>query len=101
MQDHKRIAASFVNSCRQMGWDYAVERGILRITKRIPIGDNHAFANADMEAFSLLGMVPLKGGSVWGTDGGSIGGMSAMNQGLYRLNKSGTGKRILDAIMKL
>jgi hypothetical protein len=52
-------------------------------------------------AHDILDMAPLKGGSVWGTDGGSIGGHVGMKNGQYVLNKSGTGKRFTAAVQKL
>lgn len=63
---------------------------VLRISKRFTPGDSLAFANADMMAFSVLDYAPLRGGSTWGTDGGSIGGYSGLMRGQYVLNKSGS-----------
>jgi hypothetical protein len=40
---------------------------------------------------SVLDLAPLKGGSVWGTDGGSIGGAVALQNGQFVMNKSGSG----------
>lgn len=92
------IAKRFVQSCRNN--QVAIEiRGsdILTLSKRIPIGDGLAFADAESDC-SIIYDLPGGCGSVWGTDGGSIGGMVAMQTGAFRLNRSGIQKRILKAI---
>lgn len=97
-------ATAFANSCRYLGWTWECRRGgsIVTITKRFAAGDREAYSIADGEAYSLLAMVPLKGGSVWGTDGGSIGGYSGLMSGRYVLNKSGeSGKRFCAALAKI
>ena len=91
------IAADFVAHCQKN--EIIIERceNILTLTKRIPIGDSLAFADAETDC-SIIYDLPSGCGSVWGTDGGSIGGMSALNTGRFRLNRSGVQKRILKAI---
>jgi hypothetical protein len=55
-----------------------------------------------MEYYSILGLLPTtSAGSIWGTDGGGIGAVSAMNTGLFKMNKSGGSKRVLTALAKL
>jgi hypothetical protein len=91
------IAADFVAHCRKN--EIMIERceNILTLTKRIPIGDSLAFADAETDC-SIIYDLPGGCGSVWGTDGGSIGGMSALQTGRFRLNRSGVQKRLLKAI---
>jgi hypothetical protein len=91
------IASDFVAHCRKN--QIIIERcdNILTLTKRIPIGDGLAFADAESDC-SIIYDLPGGCGSVWGTDGASIGGMSALNTGRFRLNRSGVQKRILKAI---
>ena len=91
------IAADFVAHCQKN--EITIERceNILTLTKRIPIGDSLAFADAETDC-SIIYDLPGGCGSVWGTDGGSIGGMTALNTGRFRLNRSGVQKRILKAI---
>jgi len=91
------IAVHFVAHCRKN--DIIIERceNILTLTKKIHIGDNLAFADAESDC-SVIYDLPGDCGSVWGTDGGSIGGMTALNTGHFRLNRSGVQKRILKAI---
>ena len=91
------IASYFVAHCQKN--EIMIERceNILTLTKRIPIGDKLAFADAETDC-SIIYDLPGGCGSVWGTDGGSIGGMSALNTGRFRLNRSGVQKRILKAI---
>jgi hypothetical protein len=91
------IAAYFVAHCRKN--EITIERceNILTLTKRIPIGDGSAFADAETDC-SIIYDLPGGCGSVWGTDGASIGGMTALNTGRFRLNRSGVQKRVLKAI---
>jgi len=37
-------------------------------------------------------------GSVWGTDGGGVGAISALKSGTFEMKKSGGSKRVLKAI---
>jgi hypothetical protein len=92
------IAKRFVQSCRNN--QVAIEiRGadILTLSKRIIAGDGNSFADAESDC-SIIYDLPGGCGSVWGTDGGSIGGMVAMQTGAFKLNRSGVQKRILKAI---
>jgi len=55
-----------------------------------------------MEYDSILSHVPrTSAGSTWGTDGGGMGGVHAMNTGLFKMNMSGGSKRVLGAISKI
>ncbi len=94
------IASRFVTHCKSN--DIQIERAshILTLTKRIPVGDALAFADAESDC-SIIYDLPGGCGSVWGTDGGSIGGMTAINTGRFRLNRSGVQKRVLKAIASL
>lgn len=95
------VAAEFVNACRKGGWKIDVGCNIISIRKRFAPNDNNAYIDADGEAFHLLAMAPLRGGSVWGTDGGSVGGHVGLTNGYYELKKSGSGKRFLSAVVKI
>lgn len=94
------VAVHFVAHCKKN--DIIIERceDVLTLTKRIPIGDSLAFAGAESDC-SIIYDLPGGCGSVWGTDGGSIGGMSALNTGCFRLNRSGVQKRVLKAIKSI
>jgi hypothetical protein len=94
------VAVHFVAHCKKN--EIIIERceDILTLTKRIPIGDSLAFADAESDC-SIIYDLPGGCGSVWGTDGGSIGGMSAFNTGRFRLNRSGVQKRVLKAIKSI
>lgn len=64
---------------------------IIRITRKFRAGDRQIFCECDMTANSVLDLAPLKDGSVWGTDGGSIGGAIALQNGQFIMFKSGSG----------
>jgi hypothetical protein len=94
-------AAEFVSRCSELGWKIeSVSDSVVTITKRFRAGDRDSLVECDMEYYSLLSLAALRGGSIWGTDCGGIGAISALNSGVFRMNKSGTGKRFVAALRK-
>lgn len=86
----------FLSAAREHGFTVSIaSENVVRITKAFAPGDNDAFIACDMFGGNVLALAPLRGGSVWGTDGGSVGGAYALNHGRYTLNKSGTSKRFM------
>ena len=102
MTDAKATAAKIVATARELGWNLSVRgSGILTITKA-GIRSREDFVRADMEYYSILGLLPTtSAGSIWGTDGGGVGAMSAMTTGVFTMNKSGGSKRVLTALKKM
>ncbi len=102
MSTANAIAAEIVKTAESLGWRVAVRNNsILTITKD-GICSNDDFVRADMEYYSILGMLPsTSAGSIWGTDGGGIGALSAMRSGVFTMNKSGGSRRVLTALKKL
>lgn len=96
-----QLAADFAARCLALGWTWSVRGNVVEISTTFAPGDSAAYSKADGEASGLLSLAPLKGGSVWGTDGGSVGGYVGLKNGYYRLNKSGTGARFLAALAKI
>jgi hypothetical protein len=98
-----RIAAiKFIAAANENGWLIeVVNPAVVRISKRFALGDKDAYTKCDMTAFGVLELAPLKGGSVWGTDGGSIGGQVGLQNGQYILNKSGNGVRFMNELKKI
>ena len=95
----KEIALKIKQTCQELGWNYEVRGSILTITKRIT---RETFVQADMEYYSILSLLPTTSpGSIWGTDGGGVGAISAVNTGLFKMNKSGGSKRVLTALSKM
>lgn len=95
----KEQAQRFVNAAKASGWVINACDNVVTIQKNFIPGDRLAYSDCDSEAYSILALVPLKGGSVWGTDGGSVGGHVGLEGGYYRLNKSGNnGKRFVAAV---
>jgi hypothetical protein len=74
---------------------------VATIRKDFAPGDRAAYAACDSEAYGILARIPSRGGSVWGTDGGSVGGHVGMTGGYYQLNKSGVGARVAAAVAKI
>lgn len=95
-------AQSILDACKSKGWTPYVRGSILTITKRFQAGSNDEFCIADSEYWDILSRLPAtRPGSTWGTDGGGMGAMSAMNSGLFKMHKSGGSKRVLNALSKL
>lgn len=96
----KATAIQIKNIAAELNWALEVRGSILTIKKSIS-GESE-FCNADMEYYSILGLLPsTSAGSIWGTDGGGIGALSAMKTGVFTMNKSGGSKRVLSALSKI
>lgn len=76
-------------------------QGFIKVAKRFTPGSNEGFTNAEGECSILYSIPKGEPGSVWGTDGGSIGGMVGMQNGQMVLNRSGCSKRFLAKVEKL
>jgi len=99
MSKSKEAAKSFVEAVRSQGWDIErVGETIVTISKSIVPNDNQSFAQADSEYYFILAKVPASGGSMWGTDGGGIGALSAMKSGRFVMNLSGVQSRFIKAL---
>lgn len=95
MSAAKETASKILAIAKEYGWDVTVRGSILTITKS-GINSNDDFVRADMEYYSILGLLPsTSAGSVWGTTGDGIGAMSAMTTRRFVVNKSGGSKRVL------
>lgn len=94
-------AKNFLASCAKYGFRFEVTQSVVTIGKKITPGSNEEFRNAECDASCIFDHVPLRGGSTWGTDGGSIGGAVAIKNGYFKLNKSGNGKAFSNAVKKL
>lgn len=92
---------AFVAACRAAGFNWVCEPNVVRVYKDFTPGDKVAFTECDMTAASLLALAPLRGGSTWGTDGGSVGGYSALIHGRYELKKTGDGTRFKALLNKV
>lgn len=102
MSKNLEIAKKIRATADELNWEIVSASGILKIKKRITPNDNESFVRADSEYGSILELLPTTSpGSVWGTDGGGIGALSAMNSGVFVMNKSGGSKRVLTQLAKL
>lgn len=102
MEDPKSIAEKFKTECFARGFNFVVGENMVTVTKSFQALSVTAFTQCEFDGETLLSMLPMKyPGSVWGTDGGSVGGWSAIQNGQYRLNKSGISKKVLKELSKL
>jgi hypothetical protein len=96
------IAAEIKAAADKYGFTVRVDRGIMRVSKNFPAGNVDAFRDCDMSYYLVLGILPrTQPGSDWGTDGGGIGGMVALNSGFFEMKRSGGSKRVLAALAKI
>ena len=95
------IAASVIAYANDKGFSVSVNRSTLSVRKTFTPGDHDAYTQAEGDANTILGMVRMvEPGSVWGTDGASVGGHIGLTNGYMELHKSGCSKRVLSAIAK-
>jgi hypothetical protein len=99
--DFRAAASEFISSARAEGFSVFASGEVVTLVKRFTPGDREAFVGCDMIAPGILLSLPAGCGSMWGTDGGSIGGMSAMSSGVFKLNRSGIRKRVVSEIAKI
>lgn len=102
LSKNQQVAKDFVERCKELNWTPSLFGDVLKIKKIINKNDNADFAKADSEYWSLLGMIPTTSpGSTWGTSGDGVGAISAINNGVFTMNKSGCSIRVINAIRKL
>jgi hypothetical protein len=92
------LPADFAAKCAERSITIEIRGGILRLSQRFQAGSNEAFTAAETDVSIIYEAPQTEAGSTWGTDGGSIGGASAMNTGLFYLNRSGVSKRWLKGL---
>lgn len=92
----------FLTECALKGFHVTFRNTIVTISKNFPVGDSRAFTEIDMVAPQILRKIPVRksDSSMWGTDGGSVGGAAAMEYGFFILNISGVQKRFLAELEK-
>lgn len=89
-------ARQWVSKVEADGYKVSAKGCIVTVSKRFAPGDRSAFVDCDMMAGGYLAELPQTSpGSMWGTDGGSIGGYSALATGVFTLNRSGISKRVI------
>lgn len=104
MSKAKEQALELLKIANDYGWSVVVRNGGVLTIKKVLDGEDKtlAFAQADSEYYGILEKLPTTGpGSVWGSDGGGVGAVEAMNNGVFTMNKSGGSKRVLNALRQL
>jgi hypothetical protein len=100
-KDYNALAVKFKEACSRHGFVVTRNDSVLTIERRFTPGDKEAFTGCDMVAGSILGLSHARGGSQWGTDGGSVGGYSGLQKGHFYLNQSGVPVSFTKALKKL
>lgn len=96
-----QIAEKFKTECRRLGWRWSTDSSILTISKHFTPGSNEEFVDCDSQYHHILAIIPRTSpGSIWGTDSGGIGALSAIRSGTFVEHKSGCSKRILNLLKK-
>lgn len=102
MSKANQQAMEIASLCAEYGWTFQVRGSILEINKVFTPGSQDEFVTADQEYYSILSLLPsTSAGSIWGTDGGGVGAISAIKSGVFSMKKSGGSKRVLTALSKI
>jgi len=72
--------------------------GFITLAKFFTPGDKQAYTEAESDVGIIYDIPTSEPGSVWGTDGGSVGGHVGLTGGYMRLNKSGCNRTFLKAL---
>jgi hypothetical protein len=105
-QENKALAENFKEIANKHGFTIRISDNVVKITRIFnPTqfnNKNEWFINCDSVYNYILSFVPVikTHSSIWGTDGGSVGGMVAMNSGLFTMNISGVKKGFLKELSK-
>jgi hypothetical protein len=75
--------------------------GLITLSKLFTPGSAGAYARVEGEVGIIYSVPQTQPGTTWGTDGASIGGHVAMQNGKMILNRSGCSKRFLAKLEKL
>jgi hypothetical protein len=96
------IAQDIKAAADKYGFQLEVRGDVLTVHKTFAPGSKDGFCECDMMYGSVLELLPrTQPGSDWGTDGGGIGGMVALQSGRFKMNRSGGSKRVLKALVKV
>jgi hypothetical protein len=92
---------TFIAACNEAGFTYSTKPGLVSVRRSFTPGDAATYCTCDNMGPRLLSLVPIvAAGSVWGTDGATVGGAVALRDGHYRLTVSGASKRFTTALAK-
>jgi len=94
--------AEFLTETATGGFHVSFRNTIVTISKNFPVGDSRAFTEIDGAAPHILRKIPVRksDSSMWGTDGGSVGGWAALESGRFTLNISGVQKKFMAELEK-
>lgn len=91
-----------IKHCKERNITIASASGSkIKLIKHFTPGDNEQYVIAETDV-SIIYDIPSTGsGSVWGTDGGSVGGAIGLQNGQMVLNKSNCNKHFIKKLVKL
>jgi hypothetical protein len=95
-------AAEIKSYADEHGITLQVRGAVLTAFKAFAAGSNEGFTEAESVCSSVLYKLPVtSAGSMWGTDGLSIGGAVGHKEGYMKLYRRGGSVRVLNALKKL
>jgi len=96
-------ASEFVAKCCELGWrPIVISSTVIAVTKEFTPGSREGLLQCDREYSRLLALCPHKGGSEWGTECSGVGCFTALERGLFLMQKSGRGaKRFSEEVRRL
>ena len=100
-QSPSDVAKAMKDMAKATGFTITARGSVCTVRKQFTPGDKDAYTMAECDANSILGMLRMvEPGSVWGTDGASVGGYVGLTHGYMELHKSGGSKRVMSALAK-
>ena len=101
--DYAQIADQIKSLTEKNGFtivDKGTDTTIFCLNKSFTPGSKMEFNQAETQAEEIMQLVKTTSpGSTWGTVTGTIGGVSAVNDGRFILNKSGVSKKLLKLLI--
>lgn len=103
MKNFAALALTFKTKVEELGFTFQISESnsIVSVHKSFEKGNESQFVQCDMNGPYLISLVAASGGSVWGTDGGSVGAHSAILHGNYCLKVSGAKASFVKQLRKL
>lgn len=98
------IAQLLIDTAERTNWKLSCnpDSGSISVTRIFTKGDIEAYMDADNSWGEVLSLAPMtRSGSGWGTDSASVGGAVGLDNGYYRMNKSGISKTVIAQLQKL
>ncbi len=96
------LAAKFIADCQAAGFHIVSANGtVVKCAANFQAGNKEQYCKLDGEAeFLMSSLKATTAGSIWGSTSDGVGGVAAINNGVYLINRSGVSAQLVNAIAK-